>query len=53
MTDDSFDNGDRAMIRRSLTILKNVDPGQRDQIDALIARIEAISKKAYDQSRAA
>lgn len=49
--DDSFDNSDRAMIRRSLTILRNVDPGARSEIDSLIDRIEALSKKAYDAQR--
>lgn len=48
---DDFDNTDRAMIRRSLTILRNVDPGQRAEIDSLIDRIEALSKIAYDSSR--
>ena len=33
------------MIRRSLTILRNVDPGQRAEIDSLIDRIEALSKR--------
>ena len=49
--DDSFNNGERAMIRRSLTILRNVDPGIRTEIDALIARIEAQSKDAYERDR--
>ena len=49
--DSSFNNRERAMIRRSLTILRNVDPAERTQIDALITRIEAISKAAYDASR--
>ncbi len=49
--DEPFDNTDRAMIRRSLTILRNVDPGARAEIDSLITRIEALSKIAYDASR--
>ena len=48
---DAFNNKERAMIRRSLTILRNVDPGIRDEIDALIARIEAQSKDAYERAR--
>ena len=51
MAHDDFDNTDRAMIRRSLTILRNVDPGARAEIDSLIDRIEALSKKAYDAQR--
>lgn len=46
-----FNNGERAMIRRSLSILRNVDPTQRAQIDALITRIEDISKEVYDRQR--
>ncbi len=49
--DDPFNNTDRAMIRRSLTILRNVDPGARAEIDSLIDRIEALSKLAYDAKR--
>ena len=51
MTDDSFNNGERAIIRRSLTILRNVDPDQKPQIDALIDRIETISREVYDSKR--
>ena len=43
-----FNNTERAMIRRSLTILRNVDPADRPAIDALITRIESISQTAYD-----
>ena len=46
-----FNNTERAMIRRSLTILRNVDPADRPAIDALITRIESISQTAYDSKR--
>ena len=48
---DSFNNDERAMIRRSLTILRNIDPAARSEIDSLITRIEDLSKIAYDASR--
>ena len=48
---DDFNNTERALMRRSLTILKNVDPAARGEIDALIDRIEALSKIAYDAKR--
>jgi len=51
MADDSFHNGERALIRRALAILRNVDPALKGEIDALITRIEALSKTAYDASR--
>ena len=48
---DDFNNSERAMIRRSLTILRNVDPAARGEIDSLITRIEELSKIAYDAKR--
>lgn len=39
------------MIRRSLSILRNVDIADRPAIDALITRIESISRTAYDSKR--
>ena len=48
---DDFNNSERAMIRRSLTILRNVDLPARGEIDALIDRIEALSRTAYDAKR--
>lgn len=39
------------MMRRSLTILRNVDPTIRSDIDALIARLEAISKEVYEREQ--
>lgn len=48
---DQFNNKERAMIRRSLTILRNVDPAIRSDIDALITRIEAISKEVYEREQ--
>ena len=48
---DDFNNSERAMIRRSLTILRNVDPPARGEIDALIDRIESLSRTAYDAKR--
>ena len=48
---DDFNNTERALMRRSLTILKNVDPAARGEIDALIDRIEALSRIAYDAKR--
>lgn len=48
---DDFNNTERAMIRRSLTILRNVDPAARGEIDALITRIEELSRTAYDAKR--
>ena len=49
--DDSFNNHERSMIRRSLTILRNVDPTRKEEIDSLINRIEDLSKTAYDAHR--
>ncbi len=48
---DDFNNTERAMIRRSLTILRNVDPAARGEIDSLITRIEELSRTAYDAKR--
>ena len=48
---DDLNNTERAMIRRSLSILRNVDPAARGEIDSLITRIEALSKIAYDAKR--
>ncbi len=48
---DDFNNTERSLMRRSLTILKNVDPAARSEIDALIDRIEALSRTAYDDKR--
>jgi hypothetical protein len=48
---DDFNNSERAMIRLSLTILRNVDPAARGEIDSLITRIEELSKIAYDAKR--
>ena len=48
---DDFNNTERALMRRSLAILKNVDPAARGEIDALIDRIEALSRTAYDAKR--
>jgi hypothetical protein len=48
---DSFSNHERSMIRRSLTILRNVDPTRKEEIDSLISRIENLSKTAYDAHR--
>lgn len=48
---DDFNNTERALMRRSLAILKNVDPAARGEIDALIDRIETLSRTAYDAKR--